>query len=272
MQRVLVTGADGFIGKNLAATLKEEAQIFCLSEDNLDDARWKDVWNHFLEEASPAVIFHVGACSDTLEQNVYFMMHRNYETTKFLMDWCVNNSVPMIYSSSAASYGVTEDYPSNLYGWSKYVAEDYVVSNSGIALRYFNVYGPGEERKGKMASIVYQMYKRHQGNLECKLFPKRPLRDFVYVKDVVSANIHAYKNYESLRGSYYDVGSGQSRAFEDILDLLEIEYSYHSTHTIPEGYQFFTCSDKEKWLPGWAPEYQLEAGIEDYGKVLRLQR
>ena len=117
-------------------------------------------------------VFHVGACSDTLETNVDYMMTRNYESTKIIMDWCVKNNKPMIYSSSAANYGTNNLYPSNLYGWSKYVGEGYVISNGGIALRYFNVYGPGEEDKGKMASVAYQMFIKNTKGEKITLFPK----------------------------------------------------------------------------------------------------
>ena len=107
------------------------------------------------------------------------MMLLNYEVTKYITDLCYEHMIPLVYSSSAANYGTNEQYPSNLYGWSKYAGEGYVVSRGGVALRYFNVYGPGEEDKGRMASVAYQMYKRYQNGDEIKLFPKKPLRDFV---------------------------------------------------------------------------------------------
>ena len=168
-------------------------------------------------------VFHVGACSDTLETNVNYMMLVNYEFTKYLMSLCKTKNVPMIYSSSAANYGTNNLYPSNLYGWSKYVAEKYVIQNGGVALRYFNVYGPGEYNKGRMASVAYQMYLKNQKNEKISLFPKKPLRDFVYVKDVVSANIFAWTNFQKLKGKYYEVGSGEARGFEDVLNLIEIK-------------------------------------------------
>ena len=122
----------------------------------------------------------------------------------------------MIYSSSAANYGERGENPSNLYGWSKYTAEDYVISNGGIALRYFNVYGPGEENKGSMASVALQMTRNYKEGKEIKLFPKKPKRDFVYIKDIISANLYAFENFNSLSGKYYEVGSGESRTFEDV--------------------------------------------------------
>ena len=214
-------------------------------------------------------VFHVGACSDTLETNVDYMMTRNYESTKIIMDWCIKNNKPMIYSSSAANYGTNNLYPSNLYGWSKYVGEGYVISNGGIALRYFNVYGPGEEDKGKMASVAYQMFIKNVKGEKIVLFPKKPQRDFVYIKDIVSANIHALENYEELGGKYYEVGSGTARTFEDVLNNMGIEYDYTSEDVIPNGYQFYTCSDKNKWMSGWESTWSLESGIKDYCEYLK---
>jgi len=115
---------------------------------------------------------------NTLETNVEYMMTRNYESTKIMMDWCIENNKPMIYSSSAANYGTNGKYPANLYGWSKYVAEGYVISNGGIGLRYFNVYGPGEEDKGKMASVAYQMFVKHNKGEDILLFPKKSKKRF----------------------------------------------------------------------------------------------
>jgi len=195
-------------------------------------------------------------------------MTRNYESTKIIMDWCVKNNKPMIYSSSAANYGTNNLYPSNLYGWSKYVGEGYVISNGGIALRYFNVYGPGEEDKGKMASVAYQMFIKNVKGEKIVLFPKKPQRDFVYIKDIVSANIHALENYEELGGKYYEVGSGTARTFEDVLNNMGIEYNYTSEDVIPNGYQFYTCSDKSKWMNGWESKWDLEMGIKDYKEYL----
>jgi nucleoside-diphosphate-sugar epimerase len=164
----------------------------------------------------------------------------------------------MIYSSSAASYGTNGQYPSNLYGWSKYVAEQYVISNGGVALRYFNVYGPGEEHKGNMASMAYQMFKAG----EVKLFPGEPQRDFIYVDDVVLANLHALAHYDVLSGKKYDVGLGEAHTFEYIANVLEIPYTYHDSSAIPEGYQFYTCSNPRNWMPGWAPEYSIKTTLQ----------
>jgi ADP-L-glycero-D-manno-heptose 6-epimerase len=269
MTKVLLTGSKGFIGQNLKIELINQGfDVLEINEDIFSSTIWKIDLLLFLIRNKPKVIFHVGACSDTLEKDVNYMMILNFEFTKMLVDWSLQNDSKLIYSSSAASYGENNLHPSNLYGWSKYVAEQYVITNNGIGLRYFNVYGPKEEHKGKMASVAYQSYIKHMNGEECKLFPKKPTRDFVYVKDIISANIYAFLNYDNLNKKYYDVGSGESRSFEDVLNNLEIPYTYHDEKMIPEGYQFFTCSNKDKWMTGWKPEYNLEKGMNDYKSYL----
>ena len=268
MTRALVTGSKGFIGKNLLEKIKKDFQVFELNEEIFDVDSWSNILSLLLVGMKPSVVFHVGACSNTMEMNVNYMMTRNFESTKIISDYCKENDIPLIFSSSAASYGTNNLYPSNLYGWSKYVAEQYVIANGGIGLRYFNVYGPGEELKGHMSSVANQMYVKYKSDEEIKLFPKNPTRDFVYVKDVIDANIFAYENYKELSGEYYDVGSGESKSFEEVLNIMEIPFSYHPDWMIPEGYQFFTCSDKDKWMTEWKPNYTLENGLKEYLKYL----
>lgn len=263
--KILVTGHKGFIGKLLYTTLQELGyNVYGLDDEYLTKDDWFTSLPIWLNALNPNAIFHVGACSDTLEQDVNYMMERNFESTKILVDWCVRNSVPIVYSSSAANYGTNNQYPANLYGWSKYAAEQYLLAKGGLALRYFNVYGPGEENKGRMASVAYQMMLKQQDNQEILLFPKKPQRDFIYVKDVVLANIHALDNYQKLCGSYYEVGLGVAHSFEDVLDNLGIAYSYTPEQAIPKGYQFYTCCNKYKWMPDWKPKFTLQAGLEDY--------
>lgn len=266
--RILLTGSLGFIGRNLKKKLEENNEVIELNEDLFESEVWYQMLPMQLFNTSPDAIIHVGACSDTLEQDVNYMMTRNFESTKILMDYAESVGIPMVYSSSAASYGVNDNHPSNLYGWSKYVAESYVISKGGIGLRYFNVYGPGEEDKGKMSSVIYQMFLKHKNGEKIKLFPKKPTRDFVYIDDVVDANIYALKNYIRLKGHYYDVGSGESNSFEDMLDIVELPYGFHDESSIPEGYQFYTCSNKLKWMSGWEPKFSLERGVIEYKKYL----
>lgn len=269
MKKVLLTGSKGFIGQNLKQELLEKNfHVIEINEEIFQSQTWIDEVRKILYLNNPEVLFHVGACSDTLESNVNYMMTLNFEFTKILTDWARNNNSKIIYSSSAANYGTNGLYPSNLYGWSKYVAEQYVISNGGIGLRYFNVYGPKEEHKGKMASVAYQSFIKMKNNIRCELFPKNPKRDFVYVKDVVSANIYASNNFEILKNNWYDVGSGESRSFEDVLNNLNIPFTYLEEEKIPKGYQFYTCSDRKKFMSGWNPKYNIDSGLEDYKKYL----
>jgi ADP-L-glycero-D-manno-heptose 6-epimerase len=264
--KILVTGARGFVGKQLLDSLFLQGYDDVLGiDDEYLQGEWKKNIDKILNDLDPSVIFHVGACSDTLEQNVNYMMVRNYESTKFLCDWCSQHpDKKIIYSSSAANYGVNRDYPSNLYGWSKYVAEDYVLSAGGVALRYFNVYGPGEGNKGKMSSFLHQAYQKTKTGQEVLLFPKKPTRDFIYIKDVVSANVHAMINYDQNKGKYYEISTSISSEFEEMMDLAGIEYRYLPENCIPIGYQYYTCGDSKKWMKGWTPEYSLSRGVEEY--------
>ncbi len=263
---ILITGTNGFIGRNLKNKLSDKYNIFTFEESDIE-GDWKSKVNNIFNEGIDCV-FHVGACSDTLEQRVNYMMLLNYEVTKHITDLCVEYKVPLIYSSSAANYGVNDEYPSNLYGWSKYVGEGYVISNGGIGLRYFNVYGPGEEDKERMSSVAYQMFLKDKNDEEIKLFPKKPKRDFVYVKDIVNANIFSLENYDALSGKWYEVGSGDANPFETILETMGLSFSYHDESIIPEGYQFYTCSSELKWMPKWSPKFNLVEGIKDYMKYL----
>jgi ADP-L-glycero-D-manno-heptose 6-epimerase len=138
-----------------------------------------------------------------------------------------------------------------------------------VALRYFNVYGPGEEHKGEMASFLYQANLRHEVGEKVRLFPGGPTRDFVYIKDITSANLYALENFSELSGHFYDVATAESRSFEDVLALAGIGFSYTDEAKIPNGYQFYTRGDPKKWMPGWRPKYPLERGVDEYLKYLR---
>ena len=252
--KYLVTGHNGFIGSNLLTKLSDD--VVKLERDFLDDEDWKYKLNPLVKSVD--IIFHIGAVSDTTLQDSTEMLVYNYIFSKELFDLVQKYNKKVIYSSSAACYGDGDGIPNNIYGWSKYLTENYGMAkvSNFVALRYFNVYGPGEEHKGKMASVAYQAWEKGK----FKLFPKEPVRDFVYVDDIVSANIHAIDSPKGI----YEVGSGEARTFEDVLDNVEIKYTYHSEDKIPSWYQFYTKSDKFKWLPGWKPKYKLEDGIEKY--------
>lgn len=266
--KILVTGSKGFIAKNLIAKLTDHEVLGIDVADFYDGSDWRKNLAEIISNFSPDVIFHVGACSDTMEQRVNYMMELNYEATKLLAVYSHYAGCKIIYSSSAANTGNDGNGPSNLYGWSKYAAEDFVCSIGGVALRYFNVYGPGEEHKGKMASVAYQAWSRKDKTAPFKLFLGNPTRDFVHVDDVVSANLHALEHYDQFRHNYFDVGSGESRPFEDVMDLMKISYTYLPDGFTPEGYQFFTVSNQSEWLPGWKPKHTIDTGIPAYLEYL----
>ena len=251
----LLTGSSGFIGTHLKKSLEVKYDVECIEKDfdvSLIDSTVSDV----------DVIIHQGAITDTMEQDVNAMMDCNFEFSKFLFDAAHKHHKKVIYASSAACYG-NKGIPTSIYAWSKYCAEQYGMALSGfhrrfVALRYFNVYGPGEEHKGPMASIAYQAMKKET----MKLFPNVPLRDFVYVKDIVDANLYALE-YDVMSG-VYDVGTAIPRSFEDVCSGLNIPFSYCDESMIPEHYQFLTKADSSKWLPGWTPKYSLEEGLKEY--------
>lgn len=269
MTNLLITGSLGFIGRQLVNSLKGIGrEVSELDEEYFKTLDWKAELTNALDRSDPEAVFHVGACSNTLEQDVQYMMIRNYESTKVIANWCTLKGRKLIYSSSAAIYGEDGRFPSNLYGWSKYVAEDYVLGSGGIALRYFNVYGPGEELKGNMASFLYQAYLKHCVNEEVLIFPGKPVRDFIYIKDVISANIHALEFYQFLQGKYFEVSTGSASTFEEILDIFGIAYKYSNQNLIPKGYQFFTRGDPSKWMNGWNPGFSLPHGVLEYKQYL----
>jgi ADP-L-glycero-D-manno-heptose 6-epimerase len=268
--KYLVTGSNGFIGKNLVSFLKNQGHKVITLEKNIFDSQ---EWNYRLQNLFMNFrlngVFHVGACADTMSTNTNEMMIMNYEFTKILCDLCLDYKIKLVYSSSMANDGVIGT-PSNLYGWSKYAAENYLTANrKGVSLRYCNVYGPGEEHKGKMASVAFQAFKKFYLDSEIKsfpLFPGKPTRDFVHIDDVISANVHAMNMVQE--GTVWEVGSGSSIPFEEILEIFDIPYHHLQPDVIPAGYQFSTRTNNKKWMPDWKPKYEIKTGFELYKKDL----
>lgn len=269
----LVTGTNGFIGSNLLKGLKNAYPFATINTFNEEDVLGSP--HKLMEYVGQAdSIFHVGAISSTDCNDINKIMRLNCEFTKNLIDFAYHYNTKLIFSSSASVYGNNNSGPDSLYSWTKKISEDYgfakLKKGKFIALRYFNVYGPGENHKGHMASVANQAYFFNKKNPDkpFQLFPMSPTRDFVYIDDIVSANIYANKNI--LGNDFYDVGSGESNTFENVLRLLNVNYEYLDAKFIPSWYQFNTCASKVRFLPNWKPKFNLERGMSEYKKYLEL--
>jgi len=251
----VITGHKGFIG----SALQDSVPSPCYGiGSNIFQGNWKSNVIKSLEEQEPEAIFHVGGVANTSTKDINYVMERNYEFTKVISEWAFYNNVKFVFSSTASCYG-NLGYPVNLYGWSKSAAEFFVQSFGGISLRYFNVYGPGEERKKYNHSFIHNVINQKN---DIKIFPGSPKRDFIYIDDIVSANIYALQNYDKFSGNCYDVGFGQAITYEKILNLVGKPFSYLSKNSIPENYQYYTCADQSKFMIGWEPKVKIEEGLK----------
>lgn len=271
---ILLTGSKGFIGSNIKETIftdkyeKDIASVCSIEQSYMDYPGWESTLSTTVQSSD--YILHIGAISDTMLDDNNKMMKYNYEFSKVLFDLAQIWDKPVIYASSAANDG-DDGLPSNYYGWSKYITEQYGLSkvSNFIALRYFNVYGPGEDHKGNMSSVALQAYKLSKlpFSTKFKLFPGEPRRDFVYVDDVVEATL--FPLFNDVPSGVYHVGTGQTRTFEDVLDLMNIDYTYRQQKDIPSGYQYYTQAKSKMFLPDWKPKYMLEDGIKKYKQYLK---
>ena len=255
--KIMLTGNKGFIGKSIHYKLYGSHELFCFEKDDMKKENWLDDVKLMVKECDG--VMHIGAISDTSSQNVDYIFKYNYLFSKEIIDLGTKYSKPIVFASSASVNG-NGGTPLNIYGWSKLLTEQYGLAKGGdfLALRYFNVYGPGEEHKGAMASVAYQAFNKGK----FRLFPKKPKRAFIYIKDVVEATIHALFNVR--QSGVYDIGYGEAKSFEDVLNYLNLPFVYKSIDSIPPWYQFYTKSNKRFWLPNWKPKYSLKDGISDY--------
>ena len=248
---VIVTGAAGFIGANLVRALNDRGETDIVAVDNLTradkfhnlvdceiaDYLDKDDFRSRLARGAisrPAVVFHQGACSDTMESNGRYMLDNNFRYSLELLDWCQAQAVPFVYASSAAVYGLGPDYveqrahekPLNVYGYSKFLFDQVVRARLGsfaapvIGLRYFNVYGPREAHKGRMASVAFHHFHQFRSDGKVRLFAGshgyadgEQRRDFVHVDDAVAVNLFFA---EQPHTGIYNVGTGRSQPFNDV--------------------------------------------------------
>tara|TARA_A200000159_G_scaffold47251_1_gene43576 strand:+ start:25265 stop:26107 length:843 start_codon:yes stop_codon:yes gene_type:complete len=252
--RVLITGAGGFIGGNLAAYLSNRGYDVTKFDTSFGDSGYPELINQ-------DYVIHLGANSSTTETNVKKIVEQNFEYSKKLYEMCQLIDVKFQYASSASVYGLSRSFkesdfckPVSPYAFSKYMFDCWLMNQDYPyqGFRYFNVYGLGEEKKGDQASPVSKFIKQAQQNAEIKVFDKsgRYKRDFVSIDDV--CEIH-YRMLESDASGIFNVGTGQTTSFKDVADIIKT----HSNCIIKEipmpqelkgQYQKFTKADNSKLL------------------------
>lgn len=260
MTRVVVTGAAGFIGSNIVKGLNARGITNIIAVDdltqgdkfrNLVDLKIDDYvdadefYSIFAEGAFGKVeaVFHEGACSDTMEQDGKYMMDNNYGVSCSLFESCQQRGTRLLYASSAAVYGGADTFretpeferPLNVYGYSKLLFDqrmrrelgrDFLRGTTGkwrqvVGFRYFNVYGPREQHKGRMASVAFHQFNQFREHGQVKLFgdyggygPGEQTRDFVFVDDVVAVNLWFFDHPE--KSGVFNLGTGRAQPFNDV--------------------------------------------------------
>jgi len=249
--KIIVTGAAGFIGANLLRALNERGETDILAVDNLTRSeKFRNLAEfeiadyldkaEFLERLRrrelprPEVVFHEGACSDTMESDGRYMMANNFRYSADLLDWCQSSAIALIYASSASVYGMgpvfselrSAERPLNVYGYSKLLFDQFVrrqlpaARAPVVGLRYFNVYGPRESHKARMASVAFHHFHQFRSEAKVRLFEGshgfangEQRRDFIHVDDVVKANLHFWNRPAS---GVYNLGTGRAQSFNDV--------------------------------------------------------
>ena len=309
---ILVTGAAGFIGSALVWELNRRGFERIIITDVLGtDEKWRNLVplrfeNYFdasellgnLESAAlqdVRWIFHLGACSATTEKNASYLMENNFHYTRRLGEWALQGGRRMVYASSAATYGDgsagmedghehLERYrPLNMYGYSKHLFDLHAKRHGWldrlVGLKYFNIFGPNEDHKGDMRSVVHKAYAQIQNTGSVQLFKSHhpdfrdgeQQRDFLYVKDAVNATIHLAT--EPQAAGIFNIGSGIASTWinlvSPIFHALDLPVSIQFID-MPEAlrgkYQYRTLADTSRLKScGWAgPEFTLDAAVSDY--------
>jgi ADP-L-glycero-D-manno-heptose 6-epimerase len=329
----VVTGAAGFIGSNIVKALNVRGVTRIIAVDNLTKAdKFRNLVDceiadyldkqDFIERIQAGhfdgeieAVFHEGACSDTMETDGRYMMENNYRYSLTLLDWCLDQDVQFLYASSAATYGGGSVFreerefeaPLNVYGYSKFLFDQVVrqrlaqdASSQIVGFRYFNVYGPRENHKARMASVAFHHFHQFQNDGKVKLFEGshgyadgEQRRDFVFVGDVAKVNLF-FLDHPGKSG-IFNLGSGRAQSFNDVavatvngcralagegpLSLTELcgrgllEY-VPFPEALKGKYQAFTEADLGRLrAAGYtAPMASVEEGVGQYVQWLAAQR
>jgi ADP-L-glycero-D-manno-heptose 6-epimerase len=312
--RILVTGAAGFIGSALIWQLNREGFENIVASDILGtDEKWKNLvplrFADYIEASDllasldsqelrqTRYIFHLGACSSTTETNASYLMENNFNFTKRLARWSLDDNRRFVYASSAATYGDgslgMEDgfehleslRPLNMYGYSKHIfdlhakREGWFERQDGVVgLKYFNVFGPNEDHKGEMRSVVHKAYAQIRDEKKVRLFKSHhpdyrdgeQRRDFVYVKDAVNMTLHLAR---SGRSGLFNVGTGKASTWIDLVTPIfnalsiqpEIEF-IEMPEALKGKYQYYTCANTNRLRgTGWTQDtHSLKSAVSDY--------
>ncbi len=318
--KILVTGGAGFIGSALVWELNQRGIDNILITDYLGNSeKWRNLvslkYNDYLEadaflgwlQGNPSdfddvkVIFHLGACSSTTEKDASYLVRNNYEYTRLLALWAADKDIRFVYASSAATYGegeqgmddhmpnISDLKPLNMYGYSKQMFDLFAQKNGFldkiVGLKFFNVYGPNEDHKDDMRSLVNKAFSQIQETGKVKLFKSHKkeyadgeqLRDFLYVKDAVKMAIHLAEN--EFANGIYNLGSGKSNSWITLATAIfsalgkkpNIEF-IDMPEAIREKYQYFTEANTSKLKStGYDQKlFTLQEAVADYVKKYLL--
>jgi ADP-L-glycero-D-manno-heptose 6-epimerase len=316
---IIVTGAAGFIGRNVVAELnaRGEEELILVDElgvskpgeaekwKNLVGLRYEDIvapedFLGLLEDGAYAdarAVIHLGACSSTTEKDADFLLRNNYQYTRVLCNWAMEHEARFVYASSAATYGdgaqgyddaddVTPTLqPLNMYGYSKQMFDEWALRHGLfdriVGLKYFNVYGPHEDHKGEMRSVVVKSFEQIRETGSVKLFKSyqpeykdgEQKRDFIYVKDAVEVTLHFALQDANASGGLFNCGTGKARTWADLARAVfaamdvpaKIEF-IDMPKPLQGKYQYFTQARTEKLrAAGYAePFTTLEDGVRAY--------
>ena len=311
---IIVTGSNGFIGSNLISQLNKIGKNDILAVDDHSNKELKKnimdlsvsqrigieefldmILKGEFKAKEVTSIFHQGACSDTTEWDVDYMLKNNFSYSKVLLDFAEQGNIPFIYASSASIYGAgtvfseekENENPINLYAYSKYLFDQLVRnrlkkgSSQIVGMRYFNVYGPHESHKGHMASVAYHLHQQLKKGDNVKLFKGsdgfedgEQRRDFIHVDDVIKVNIW-FLNNQNISG-IFNVGTGKSQTFKEVANAVIDWNKKGSIQYIPfpekliDSYQSFTEADLSNLREAGYKEnfMDVETGIKKYLDVL----